>query len=152
MTMIIIGILAAVAIPRFFDTDVFRARGFADEVQATLRYAQKSAIAKHGYACATITTNNITLTMSTSNACGTTALDLPSGGNAVCGGTLVVANVLNAPCNVIITPPSHATFYFDPLGRPIDPVTTLPATAQQSIAISGYATPILVERDTGYVH
>ena len=40
MTMIVIGILGAVAAPRFFNTNVFQSRGFADQAQATLRYAR----------------------------------------------------------------------------------------------------------------
>ena len=154
MTMVIIGIIAAVAAPRFFDSNVFQSRGFADQVKASLRYAQKVAIAQHSFVCATFTASRITLTISAPNACGAAALGLPGGGNVACDGTPAVANVLNAPCNVIITinSPSLAIFYFDQLGRPIDPATAQPVTVQQSIAISGYATQILVERDTGYVH
>ena len=44
MVMVIVGILAVFVVPRFFDANVFQSRGFADQVQATLRYAQKEAI------------------------------------------------------------------------------------------------------------
>jgi MSHA pilin protein MshC len=149
--MVIIGILAAMVAPRFFEKNAFDSRGFYDQTISTLRYAQKAAIAKHRYVCATITSTNITLTMSTLNECGaTTTLDLPGGGNETCNHTAAVANVLNAPCNVTITP--SLTIYFDPLGRPIDPATTQPVIAQQTITISGYTTSIFVEKETGYVH
>ena len=45
VTLIIVGLLAAVAVPRFFDLQPFAARGFSDEVLAALRYAHKYAIA-----------------------------------------------------------------------------------------------------------
>jgi MSHA pilin protein MshC len=41
---VIIGILAAVAVPRFADNQVFEERGFYEEVVAALRYGQKIAI------------------------------------------------------------------------------------------------------------
>lgn len=44
--MVVIGILAVVAMPRFFERSTFEARGFYDETQAALRYAQKQAIAQ----------------------------------------------------------------------------------------------------------
>lgn len=43
-SIVIIGILGAVAGPRFFDQTTFAARGFADEVAASLRYAQAVAV------------------------------------------------------------------------------------------------------------
>jgi MSHA pilin protein MshC len=43
--IVILGVLSAIAGPRFFGTDVFAARGYADEVAAGLRYAQKVAVA-----------------------------------------------------------------------------------------------------------
>jgi MSHA pilin protein MshC len=45
VTLIIVGLLAAVAVPRFFDLQPFAARGFSDEVLAAVRYAQKLAVA-----------------------------------------------------------------------------------------------------------
>ena len=41
----ILGVLAAVAGPRFFDTRVFSERGYADEIASAMRYAQKIAVA-----------------------------------------------------------------------------------------------------------
>ncbi len=43
--LVIIGITAAVAGPRFFDNAVFTERGYADEIAASLRYARRIAIA-----------------------------------------------------------------------------------------------------------
>ncbi|MET0533303.1 MAG: GspH/FimT family pseudopilin [Steroidobacter sp.] len=43
--LVIAGILAAVAGPNFVDMQAFSARGYADEVASSLRYAQRIAIA-----------------------------------------------------------------------------------------------------------
>jgi MSHA pilin protein MshC len=45
--MVIIGVLAAVSAPVFFNVQVFRERGFFDETVAAVRYAQKHAVATH---------------------------------------------------------------------------------------------------------
>lgn len=45
VVIVIIGILAAVAAPRFFDDRTFLERGYFDELAAALRYAQKLAVA-----------------------------------------------------------------------------------------------------------
>ncbi len=42
--IVILGILAAIAVPRFADQVVFEERGFYEEVVAALRYGQKIAV------------------------------------------------------------------------------------------------------------
>lgn len=136
MTMVIIGIIAAVAAPRFFDNNVFQSRGFADQVQASLRYAQKIAIAQRRFVCVDLSSNTITLTIDTAPittahttaACGT-ALTLPSGG---------AYSISRA--GVTITP-APASFNFDALGKPNAGASLLVGT-----------TTITVEAETGYVH
>jgi len=49
VTMIIIGIMAVVAVPRFSNIGAFDARGAGDQVAAYLRFAQKSALAQRRY-------------------------------------------------------------------------------------------------------
>jgi MSHA pilin protein MshC len=44
VTLVIIGALAAVSAPLFFDTATFQSRGFFDETVASVRYAQKRAV------------------------------------------------------------------------------------------------------------
>ncbi len=130
MTMILVGIMGAVAVPRFFDNNVFQSRGFADQVKASLRYAQKVAIAQNRFVCAAFTANSVTLTLGTTAACGTD-FQSPSSG---------ASYVITAPSNIsfAIQP---ADFNFSPLGRP-------------STAIAGAvdSSTITVEAETGYVH
>ena len=46
LVMVIAGILAAVAIPRFMGRSSFDTRGFTDQLASTVRFAQKLAIAQ----------------------------------------------------------------------------------------------------------
>ena len=73
--IIILGILAAIAAPRFFDRNVFASRGFHDQVIATLRHAQKTAIAQRSFVCVAfsavgVTPGTVTLTTGANNTCG----------------------------------------------------------------------------------
>lgn len=130
MTMVIIGILAAVAAPRFFDTNVFQSRGFADQVKATLRYAQKAAIAQHRNVCAYTTgPHSLALNITVTTSCDT-ALNLPSGS----------VNYVDAPSGVTFLMTSTSV-NFDALGRP---------NAAASATVG--TTTITVEAETGYVH
>jgi len=132
MTMVIIGLLAAVAAPRFFDNNVFQSRGFADQVQATLRYAQKIAIAQHGFACLAFTNNSITLTIGATAACGTPLVSPTGQPNYV----------ITAPAGITFAA-VPANFNFNALGTP---------SAAQTINITGAINGITIEAETGYVH
>jgi MSHA pilin protein MshC len=136
MVMVIVGILAVVVAPRFFDANVFKSRGFADQVQASLRYAQKEAIAQHRNVCVAMTTSTITLTIANASGaaipCGPN-LALPAGGNSI-----------TAPAGIAFAALPTA-FSFDALGRP-NP------NALQTLNITGATNSITVEAETGYVH
>lgn len=132
MAMVIIGIIAVVAAPRFFDNNVFQSRGFADQVKASLRYAQKAAIAQHRYVCAAFTSNSVALSIGATGACGT-ALQSPTG-NA--------SYTITAPSGVAFASTPGA-FNFDALGRP---------SAGQTMSVAGATGSITVEAETGYVH
>ena len=131
MTMVIAGILAAVVAPRFFSTDVFQSRGFADQVQASLRYAQKEAIAQRRFVCVTFTSSTVSLSRGTTAACDTPLPSLTGSGNYV----------ITSPSSSITISPVPATLDFNGLGRP-NAATTV---------VTGGVT-ITVEAETGYVH
>jgi MSHA pilin protein MshC len=130
--MIIVGIMAAIVAPRFFDANVFKSRGFADQVQASLRYAQKTAIAQHRLVCVALASSSITLTIASTSAAVTCTIPLAfsAGGNFI-----------NAPSGVTLSP--AVTINFDALGK---------TTATQTITVSGATNNIIVEAETGYVH
>jgi len=134
MVMVIVGILAVFVVPRFFDANVFQSRGFADQVQATLRYAQKEAIAQHQYVCAAFTTNSVTLSTGATAGCSTPLLS-PTGGQYK----------INAPAGITFSSPVPTGFSFNALGQPTP-------NSKQTISINGASNSIIVEAETGYVH
>ena len=130
MTMVIVGILAAVVAPRFFDANVFQSRGFSDQVQASLRYAQKIAIAQRRFVCVAFTATTVSLSTGSTAVCVTPLPSLTGSGNYV----------ITAPANITISS-FPATLNFNGLGRPNAPTTV----------VTGGAT-ITVEAETGYVY
>ena len=133
--IVILGVLAAIAAPRFFDRNTFDSRSFQDQVIATLRYAQKAAIAQHRFVCVVFTASTIELTTGDTSACGT-PLASPAGQPNYS---------ITAPDGVTFNPPP-GNFNFDALGR------ASVASTGQTIAITGTANPIIVEAETGHVH
>lgn len=78
--MVIIGILAVAALPRFFERNVFEARGFLDETRALLSFAQKSAVAQRRTVCVALGAGGVALSIASLanvNTCDT-ALALPN--------------------------------------------------------------------------
>lgn len=138
MTMVIVGIVAAVVAPRFFDNNVFQSRGFADQVQASLRYAQKAAIAQRRNVCVTFTLpapSTITLRIASLAGSGSvcdTDLISPTGG----------PYVITAPAGVAFAA-LPAAFSFNGLGSP---------SLGQPIGVNGATNQIIIEAETGYVH
>lgn len=147
IVMIVTGILAVVAVPRMLDMDPFSARGTRDFVGAALRYSQKSAIAMRRNVCVTIAATQLTITYATASgadqacAAGNTlrnpANDLPYSDSS---------NALSSKAPVA-TP---ASVIFDPLGRPLSAPST-PRTAALTISVTGNATPLTIEPETGIV-
>jgi MSHA pilin protein MshC len=135
MVIVIMGILSAVALPKLFVSS-YQARGFADQVLATLRYAQKSAIAQHRLVCASLSAsaNSITLTrasLSTDSSC-TLPINLPDR----------TSNSLAAPSGITLSPSIDISF--DANGRYV-------ASVPASISISNVSLPIIIQAETGYV-
>lgn len=142
--IVIIGIMGAVVMPRFFDRGTFDSRGFYDQTISTLRYAQKAAIAQHRFVCVAFAANSITLTIDpvspsdvhTTATCPGNPLASPAGQTTY--------TVTSPSADVALS--SYADFNFNALGRPN---MTQPGAG---IQVSGYAAPIVVEAETGYVH
>lgn len=126
VVLVIIGILAVVAIPRFLDTKTFDERGFYDAVKAGVQHARKVAIAGRRYTCVNVTlgTNpvgkiailrDLTLPESVVNVSCTSAVNLPAPSSQP--GCL--ANEVCAPVGVTLSSASFS-FIYDPLGRPVN--------------------------------
>lgn len=135
--MIILGILAAVAAPRFMNNTTFTSRGFHDQVLSSLRDAQKVAIAQHAFTCVSFTSNSVALSIGATNTCGT-----PLAGGAS-----------NSQATIS---PIPSGFSFDCMGIPRSPVSGTCTdvlgvlTSPQTVQITG-ANAITVEMETGFV-
>lgn len=136
VTIVILGLMAAVLVPRFVGRDSFASRGFHDEAQSVVRYAQKTAIAWR------ITPIFVCVSSTTVSA-----------RTGSCSGALVVHPLTGdpltttAPSGVTLTP---ASFSFDGGGRP-NPNAQVTIAFTSGIA-GDPARQIVVEAETGYVH
>ncbi len=131
-TIVVIGALAAFAVPRFIGRDSFDSRGFYDKSAAIVRLAQKTAVAwrRDVFVCVTATQ----ITAGTAAGCGT-PLTNPVGGGATAE---------TAPSGVTL---NTVSFSFDWLGRPsaattITFNTTIPGDITRQISVAA---------ETGYV-
>lgn len=139
MTIAIIGILAVMVAPRFVSSRNFMSRGFYDEAQAVVRYAQKIAIARRTTVLVCVSVNEISAISSNDCTAPTpTYLPHPVGG----------ADLRRiAPDGVTLGSVPVSNFTFDGLGRPSAEVTI---TLTSTIA-DDPARQILVAAETGYV-
>ena len=141
VTLVILGILAAVIIPRFAQKSDFDAFGYAEQTREALRFAQKSAIAKRRLMCVAIASNSISIQFASAfgaSSCNTALI------NPATGKAYGVASQDTAPSGVSIT---ALSFNFDALGRPN-------FAANQTLTVTGGSATqsIIIEAETGYVH
>lgn len=140
VVLVVTGILGAVAVPRFFDRQVFDGRAFFDQTVAMLRYGQASAIAQRR----------------------DVFVNLDAGSGTICLSYVADATCSNAASGLINpadqqrflkTAPdgtafgASASFAFSALGRPAPNITRVLAMRAGALTRS-----ITVEQETGYVH
>ncbi|SRR5712692_10519480 len=132
VTLIIAGILAALAIPRFTDTES-KATWFHEQVKAAVRYAQRQAVAQHRSIYVLVQSTTVDLCYDAT--CSTSAMRLAQPGTNT-------SYTLNAPSGATISA-TTTPFSFDALGRP-SPITGVTLTvAGRSISVTA---------ETGYVY
>jgi MSHA pilin protein MshC len=140
--MILIGILAVVALPRLDQSQGFGATSFRDRVAASLRFAQKSAVAHRRLVCATVAADRLTLAVDGSFGAGTCAMALsgPDGASPA---------ALSPSASVTLTSAPGGPLYFQPSGSATsDAAGTAPSGF--TLTVTGQ-TPITVNGATGYV-
>ena len=138
LVMVIAGIMAAVAVPRLVGRNSFDTRGFADQLAATVRFAQKLAIAQRRDVF-------VQLTTSTAMLCFVATVPCPAASRAPGPGGEKPYTV-TAPNGVAIASAIGA-LDFDAAGRPTNLVATL------DIQVNGAgAYHVWVEQETGFVH
>lgn len=138
--MVILGILAAVAMPRMNSVGAFRSAEFHDQVIAALRYAQKTATSHRRLVCVTLGAGSVTLAID-SSAPKDTVCDVPL---PIPGTT--AAQVVTAKDGFTNAVP--ADLFFQPDGRMTSDAAGL-ATTDFVNAVDGGA--IVVRGATGYV-
>ncbi len=140
--LVIVGLLAAVSLPRFFSSNVFTTAGFANEVRAGLRHAQSVAIASGCDVRVSLTISSLTLQRwvggaSCSDHAGTlTTLTRFEGGAF----TAAVPSGLS---------PTPFSLYFDMLGKPWDAGSGTALGSALAIAIG--TETVTVNPETGLV-
>lgn len=137
--MIIVGILAAVAIPRFFNRTDFDARNFYDQSLSVIRFAQKTAIAQRRRVLVTVVGSGISACFTNGGAC--------AAANAGCAGNVLGpdGNPLAAtvPDGVSLLPAT--SFTFDGLG-----CSSVAAPLVLTVTGGDTVKSITVEPETGY--
>jgi MSHA pilin protein MshC len=142
VVMVIIGILAAVAVPKMQGVAGTKDDVWRDQVVAALRLAQKSAVASRRLVCATVATGSVALSAASGNPASscTSTIPGPDGGPAYATSSSTAATSASPA----------ATLYFQPGGT----VTTDGAgtgTATFTVSIAGESS-ITVVGNTGHVH
>ena len=155
VTIMVVGIMAAVAMPRFADQQGFQSRAFYEQVQEAIKFAQKAAVAQRKSVY--VTTTATTLQACYVAACGGVGV----GSYAVIDPATKAALSLAAQDQrgvafsaVTISPAT--TFVFDSLGRPRSAANVL-LTTTTTISVNSTATgdinrSINIEPETGYVY
>lgn len=142
VVIMILGILAAVAGPRFVGRGAFDARGFQDQLIAALQYARQQAVAQRRQMCVSVTAGGVSIIRADApppaGACGATPLLNPATGAAYA--VAAPNSVALAGAGATVLP---VTINFDPLGRP---------SAAAIISVVGEDTHcVSVANETGYV-
>lgn len=123
LVIVLIGVLAAVGIPRLMGEDFTKAVVFGDQVASTLRQAQKTAVARRRLVCVETTATTLRLRIRTSPV-----RPLATDGAAACNAALAGVSdgdwdsadarvtMANAPATLFFHP--DGTIGGTPLGAP----------------------------------
>lgn len=138
--IVITGVLAAVATPRFIGNDAFAARGAYGTLLSALRFAQKTAVAQRTNVAVNIDTTTRVVCLGYGSAgCGTPVLDPAT--RAAYSKTLPATVNLTRTANPIV---------FNGLGAQTSG-STITVTVQNNV-VTETARTISIEQNTGYVH
>lgn len=156
--LVVIGVLAGVAAPRFFQRQGFDAAAYTDQLRAMLRYGQKVAIAQNRNVFVRLNGNSVALCY---DGLCTSRVTAPGGANS--GTKPTLANCLNLSswaCEGVpngLTVSSALVFFFDPTGQPFAAVDVPPSlnstftTLTLAVSGDGGAHNVTVTAVTGYV-
>lgn len=136
----VMGVMVAIATPRFTNGDIFETRGDAGLLSSTLRYAQKTAIAqrKNVYVLHTNAVPDVV------RLCFDTACN-----QAVISPETAAAYVFTSARNVDISA-TNTSLGFDALGRAVpNAASSYTVTNRKN---NNQSVTISIEANTGYIH
>jgi MSHA pilin protein MshC len=139
MVIVLLGVLSATALPRFFSVSTYQQQAFFDDTLNAVRYAQKLAVATGCKVQVSISANAYALNSPANRSqCASNA---PSFSLTVRNPGTGEASYTHSESGVSLTS-SAASFYFDALGR---------ASADVTLTVASTKT-IKVVSDTGFVY
>ncbi len=103
MVMVLIGVLAAIGVPRLMGDNSFAAATFGDEVVSALRTAQKTAVAHRRLVCVSVAATAVTLRQATKANEGACSLALGDNYSTSAGGVAASAHTMYFQPNGLIT-------------------------------------------------
>ena len=139
--LLLVGILAATAVPKMQGALSFRDDGWRDQVVAALHYAHKIAIGHRRLVCASVGGAGVTLSIAGANPATSCGNALPG----LDGGALAADSKGGATPSVS----PAGTLYFQPSGR-VSTDGAGSSAATRTITIAGQA-PIVLVGETGHV-
>ena len=158
LVLVIVGILGAVAAPRFFERQTYDVAGYSQQVQALIRYGQKQAIAQNRNVYVRLDGASVALCYDAACAGRVVPASRNNSGSAAtlarCG------NLDDWACEGVpngLTITAAAMFYFDPAGRPFfatdgASAVTSTFTAPLTVRVAGGSTGLdtVIEAETGF--
>jgi MSHA pilin protein MshC len=152
VVIVVVGILAAVAIPRFTGRATFDTRGCFDRARAAVQYAQSLAIAQRRNVCVSFGAGSVTLQKAASEgsatACAAANVSNP---------TTSLANFVDDGSNrcaavAFSVAPAPVIVIFDALGQSIDAAGNQRLSNAVVTTTGDFTTTFTVENSTGHVH
>ncbi len=134
----IVGVMSAVAAPRFVGNDAFQARGAYSTLLSVLRFAQKTAVAQRKPVYAKLDTATRVICLGYDAACSSAVIDPAT--QAAYSKTLPSSVTLTTSANPVV---------FDGKGASS---STISIRLQNNVTTSEAARTITVEQETGYVY
>ncbi|MDD5295931.1 MAG: GspH/FimT family pseudopilin [Rhodocyclaceae bacterium] len=139
MVLVVMGILAATAIPSMTGRRTVDAPGYADQVRQSLKYGRRLAVSQRRNVCVAAGAAGLVLTQALVSGSGSSCVKAV--GDPLSGTALNLV-----PPGGIALSSSAPSFVFDGQGRLVGGAVTL------SVAGDGQTRVITVESETGYSH
>lgn len=103
MVMVLIGVVAAIGVPKLMGDNSFAAATFGDEVVSALRTAQKTAVARRRLVCVNVAATAVTLRQARQPNEGACSIDLGDSYTTSASGVAASSHTLYFQPNGLIT-------------------------------------------------